>query len=67
MPGIDGWGTYERIKAIGNLHDVPIAFFTASDDPQDKIRAQQMGAIDYIEKPIVKSELLNRIKKLIKP
>ena len=66
MPDMDGWDTYERVKAISNLHAVPIAFFTSSDDPQDRIRAQQMGAADYIKKPTKKSELLDRIGKLIK-
>ena len=66
MPGMDGWDAYQRIKAVSNLHNVPIAFFTASDDPKDMARAQQMGAVDYINKPTKKSELLERIEKLIK-
>jgi CheY-like chemotaxis protein len=66
MPGMDGCNTYERIKAISNLHAVPMAFFTASNDPQDKVRAQQMGAVDYIEKPANKSELLERVERIIK-
>jgi CheY-like chemotaxis protein len=64
MPDMDGWDTYERVKAISNLHHVPIAIFSASDDPQDKERAKQMGAVDYILKPAKKSELLERVGKL---
>jgi CheY-like chemotaxis protein/uncharacterized protein YukE len=66
MPDMDGWGTYERVKAISNLHEVPTAFFTSSDDPKDRVRAQQMGAADYIKKPAKKSELLERVAKLTK-
>jgi DNA-binding response OmpR family regulator len=66
MPGIDGWSTYERVRAISNIHYVPIAFFSSSDDPKDRSRAQQMGAVDYIEKPVKKTELLERVKTLIK-
>jgi CheY-like chemotaxis protein len=66
MPGIDGWDTYDRIRAIGNLHNVPTAFFTASDDPGDRDRALKMGAADFISKPVNKSELVERIKKAIK-
>ena len=66
MPDMDGWDTYERIKAISNLHKVPIAFFTSSDDPEDMNRAQQMGASDYIKKPMKKTELLERMKILIR-
>ena len=63
MPEIDGWGTYDRIKAISNLHNVPIAIFTSSDDPRDKEQARKMGAADYIKKPCKKSELVERISK----
>jgi len=66
MPDMDGWSTYNRIKAIGNLHDTPIAFFTVSSDPKDIQRAQEMGAVDYIKKPYDKDDLLRRIAKIIK-
>jgi methyl-accepting chemotaxis protein len=65
IPDMDGWDTYERIKAIGNLHNVPLAFFTSSDDPQDIARAQQLGAADFIKKPIDRNELLERVEKLM--
>jgi methyl-accepting chemotaxis protein len=61
MPGTDGWQTFERIRGISNLHKVPIAIFTVSDDPKDKARAKEMGAVDYIKKPTTKEELLKRI------
>jgi methyl-accepting chemotaxis protein len=66
MPDMDGWDTYDRIKAISNLHDIPIAFFTASNDPKDIERAHEMGAVDYIKKPFDKDDLLKRVKKLVK-
>jgi len=66
MPGMDGWGTYGRIKAISGLHDTPIAFFTVSNDPKDIQHAQEMGAVDYIKKPYDKDDLLNRIEKIIR-
>jgi CheY-like chemotaxis protein len=65
MPDMDGWGVFEQIKNISNIHHVPIAFFTSSDSPEDKMRAQKMGAVDYIMKPVKKSEILERVKKLI--
>ena len=66
MPDMDGWDTYERIKAISNLHRVPTAFFTASDDPSDRARAQKMGVLDFIKKPVKKTELLDRIGSMLK-
>jgi len=66
MPDMDGWDTYERLKSISNLHKVPVAFFTSSDNPDDRVKAQQMGAADYISKPVNKSDLLERIRKILR-
>jgi methyl-accepting chemotaxis protein len=66
MPDMDGWDTYKRIKGLSNLHNVPIAFFTASSDPADRARAKEMEAVDYIQKPCKKTELLERVKKIVK-
>ena len=66
MPGADGWVTYERIKGISNLHQVPIAFLTGSSDSADIERAKEMGAVDYINKPVSKDELLGKVKKALK-
>jgi CheY-like chemotaxis protein len=65
MPGTDGWHIYNRVKAINNLHDNPIAFFTASNDPKDLQHAREMGAVDYIKKPYQADDLLHRIGKII--
>jgi CheY-like chemotaxis protein len=65
MPDVDGWDTYDRIRALSNLHHVPIAIFTSSDDPADREKARKMGAADYIKKPCNKRELLDRVKKII--
>jgi CheY-like chemotaxis protein len=66
MPEMDGWVTYGRIRAISNLHDTLMAFFTASDDPKDIQLAQEMGAVDFIKKPYKADDLLNRVEKIIK-
>jgi DNA-binding response OmpR family regulator len=51
---------------LSNLHKVPIAIYTTSEDSQDRARAKEMGAVDYIKKPAKKTDLLDRIGKLIK-
>jgi DNA-binding response OmpR family regulator len=66
MPETDGWQTYERIRGISKLHNVPIAIFTVSDDPADRARAKEMGAADYILKPTTQGELLEKAQKIIK-
>ena len=65
MPETDGWETYQSIHGISNLHSVPIAIFTSSDDPSDQEHAKKMGAVDYIKKPCKKSELLERVEKTL--
>jgi len=66
MPDMDGWDTYGRIKAIGGLYDIPIAFFTSSSDPKDIKHAYEMGAVDYIKKPYDNDDLKNRIGNILK-
>ena len=65
MPDMDGWDTYKRIKAISNLHSVPIAFFTSSDNPAQRSKAKEMGVVDYISKPTKRDDLLARIEKIV--
>jgi methyl-accepting chemotaxis protein len=65
MPEMDGWIAYSRIRAISNLHDTPIAFFTSSIEPKDIEHAHEMGAVDYIKKPYEKNDLLNRVGKIL--
>jgi CheY-like chemotaxis protein/methyl-accepting chemotaxis protein len=63
MPDMDGWNTYERIRGISKLHNVPIAFCSASSDQKDIAQAKQVGAVDYIKKPY--NDLLFRVQKLL--
>jgi DNA-binding response OmpR family regulator/DNA-binding CsgD family transcriptional regulator len=61
MPGIDGFATCERIKARPECRDVPVLFMTALDEPEQKVRAFEAGAVDYITKPVHVPEVLARI------
>jgi len=65
MPEVDGWDTFERMRAISNVNNVPIAIFTSSDDQKDKDHAEAMGAADFIKKPCERDDLLERIKRNI--
>ena len=66
MPDMDGWDTFDRIRDLTKLNKVPIAIFSSSEDPQDREKAQKMGAVDFIEKPIKKPELLGRVERIIR-
>lgn len=62
MPGIDGFETCQRIKALERTQDIPIIFMTALSDTLDKVKGLKLGAVDYITKPIQHEEVLARIK-----
>ena len=61
MPGIDGFETCERLKADPTTHDIPVIFMTALTNPADKVRGFEVGAVDYVTKPLGQEEVLARI------
>ncbi|MEO0688459.1 MAG: response regulator, partial [Cyanobacteria bacterium J06649_11] len=62
MPGIDGYETCLRLKADPETKDVPIIFMTALSSIEDKVKGFEVGAIDYVTKPIHPQEVLARIQ-----
>jgi CheY-like chemotaxis protein len=66
MPNMGGWDTYIKIRDITKLHQTPIAIYTTSEDSKDKAKAQELGAVDFIHKPVKKEELLAKAAKLAK-
>jgi len=65
MPEMGGWDTYIRIRDLTKLHKVPIAIYSTSEDPKDRAKAQEIGAVDFIHKPVKKAEMLEKVAKLI--
>jgi len=61
MPGIDGFETCRQLKANEETRDIPIIFMTALDNVEDKVRGFELGAVDYVTKPIEQKEVLARI------
>ena len=61
MPGISGWEVCEALKADPATADIPIVFLSALTDIQEKLRAFQMGGVDYITKPFHEEEVLARV------
>ncbi|MGL5062171.1 MAG: sensor histidine kinase [Microcoleus sp.] len=62
MPGIDGFETCQRLKANPVTDDIPVMFMTALSDSVDKVKGLNLGAVDYITKPIQHEEVLARIR-----
>jgi two-component system copper resistance phosphate regulon response regulator CusR len=64
LPGIDGWQILSRLRG-GGL-DLPVLMLTARDDVADRVRGLELGADDYLVKPFAFSELLARIRTLLR-
>lgn len=62
MPEIDGLEVCRRLQKEEKFKDIPIIFVTALEDANKLAEALDMGAMDYITKPINKVELLARIR-----
>jgi methyl-accepting chemotaxis protein len=65
MPDMKRGDTLHRIKQISNLHFIPIAIYSSSDDPSDITKAKEVGAVDFIKKPCNKDELLSKMKSIM--
>jgi len=61
-----GWDTYIRIRDLTKLHQVPIVIYSTSDDPEDRAKAKEMGAVDFVHKPAKKAELMEESEKIDK-
>ncbi|WP_341738513.1 response regulator [Microcoleus sp. CAWBG640] len=62
MPGIDGFETCQHLKAKDSTKDIPIIFMTALDETENKVKGFDLGAVDYVTKPIQNEEVLARVK-----
>ena len=62
MPGMDGYEVCERLKAAPVTRDIPIIFLTAKSQIEDEQRGLELGAADYITKPISPPIVLARVR-----
>ncbi len=61
MPELDGYEVCRRLKSDDKTKDIPIIFISALNEVFDKIKAFEVGGIDYITKPFQEEEVLARI------
>jgi diguanylate cyclase (GGDEF)-like protein len=62
MPYMNGFQVCEHLKLSDRTREIPIIFVSARDEVLDKIRAFDIGAVDYITKPFQIAELLARVE-----
>jgi class 3 adenylate cyclase len=62
MPQMNGYEVCEHLKADDQTREIPVIFISALDDVFDKVKAFQVGGVDYITKPFQRKEVLARIQ-----
>ena len=63
LPGRDGWSVLRELR---KTHDTPVIFLTAQDEVEDRVKGLELGADDYLVKPFAFSELLARLRTLLR-
>jgi two-component system copper resistance phosphate regulon response regulator CusR len=64
LPGMDGWAIVQSMRREGQT--TPVLFLTARDSVDDRVKGLELGADDYLVKPFAFSELLARIRSLLR-
>lgn len=66
MPKLNGFEVCERLKSDPTTRIIPVIMVTALNEIEDKIKATESGADDFVSKPFNKLELLTRVKSLLR-
>ncbi|MEO5345470.1 MAG: hybrid sensor histidine kinase/response regulator [Magnetococcus sp. YQC-9] len=62
MPDMDGYTACARLKANPATHDIPVIFVTARGEIEDELKGLEVGAVDYLTKPIQGAIVRARVK-----
>ena len=61
MPDMDGYEVCRRLKAMPEVQQIPVLFVTSRDNPEDEVAGLDMGAADYLTKPVNPALVLARV------
>ena len=64
LPRLDGWALVKTLREAGL--QLPVLFLTARDEVEDRVRGLELGADDYLVKPFAFTELLARVRTLLR-
>ena len=65
MKDMDGWEVLKLLKMDEATRDIPVVIISARTEPKDKIRGLQEGDVDYVTKPFVVRDVLDRIARIL--
>src|SRR5712671_1333515 len=66
MPHLNGFAVCEQIKANPDTYLIPVILIKALSDRQDRIEGIKVGADDFLSRPVDRTELLARVRSLLK-
>src|SRR4051812_25729330 len=66
MPRVDGFTVCQRLKADRRTRTIPILLLTALSEVDDKVMGLEVGADDFLNKPVDQQELVARVRSLVK-
>jgi CheY-like chemotaxis protein len=65
MPSVDGWSVAEQLAADDETRDIPVVFLSARAAHEDRLRAQELGAVGYVVKPFDPVELSGTVREVL--
>lgn len=65
MPGMDGFAVCRQLREDARTKDLPIIFLSGLQDPQDRVRGIELGAVDFVTKPFDAAEVRARVRRQV--
>jgi CheY-like chemotaxis protein len=65
MPSVDGWSVAEQLAADEETREIPVIFLSARAAHEDRLRAQELGAVGYVVKPFDPLELAGIVRDVL--
>lgn len=65
MPQVDGFGFIQDLKSVNEYKDIPVIIVSAVTDQESIQKIMNMGAVEYIRKPVVLTSLIEKIEEVL--